>query len=156
MNVNEFDKSLEILLITSNTECLYNRLKILNTSSPRISCKIVHISDIIVPLLYMGYKGKIKSPDLIILDSNIEESDIEILTNYFHTNSEFSNIPQVLSVNSFEEKEELSRLGIHPDCFIPQIFDINKLLQLIYSSGTFWLSVIRSQSMHSHRGNYPN
>lgn len=149
-NFDKQEKTIKILFITSDTEYLYNNAKSLKIEAPRIDLQIVHSSDIILPLLYMGHKEYKTNSDLILLDSSLDENDLKILLNYFHTNAEFSNIPQVLIVSSFEEKEKLYKSGIQPDCFIPHSFDVSKLLNLIYSSRSFWLSVIRSQTVLGH------
>lgn len=154
MHLNEKKKNIKILLITSDTDSLSKKAQTLKSQNPGISLNITHYSDIIYPLIHMGYKDNTLSSDLIILDSNLRNSDIKMLLSYFQKNPAYNNTPLVLIVDSYEEKEKLTQMGIRPDCFIPQSFDINKLLHLIYSSGAFWLSVIRSQSAFSHRNDY--
>ncbi|MGE5679580.1 MAG: hypothetical protein ACM34K_01750 [Bacillota bacterium] len=147
MALDELEKTIELLFITSDPDYIYTQPKSQNLENPRIFLRIVKSSDFTVPLLYLGHVNNISKADLIILDSNLNENELRILVNYFRTNPLFNCTPLVLSVNSFEEKEKLRLHGIKPDCFIPQDIDKSRLLKLIFSSRSFWLSIIRSQSI---------
>ena len=89
-----------------------------------------------------GYEAAPR-PDLILLDLNIpKKNGFEVLKE-IRERPELSRIPVVILTSSQAEGDIVKSYDLHANCFISKPVDVDEFLELVRSTGEFWLSLVK-------------
>lgn len=144
MSFNQSD-NLNILFITAKTEYTSEEQKLSNPKNLQINLHITRSTEILTQFYITGKEDEVNSADIILLDRNLPENELKSIIQYLQNDAELADIPYILIVKSFEEKQALKKKGIDVNLFIALPVYSQKLIPAIYSNRPFWLSMIRSQ-----------
>jgi CheY-like chemotaxis protein len=82
-------------------------------------------------------------PDLIMLDLNLpKKNGFEVLKE-IKENPRLSRVPVVILTSSQADRDILKSYDLHANCFVSKPVDVDEFLNVVRSTGEFWLTLVR-------------
>jgi chemotaxis family two-component system response regulator Rcp1 len=82
-------------------------------------------------------------PDLVLLDLNLpKKNGFEVLKDV-KADPALSQIPVVILTSSQGDRDILKSYSLHANCFVSKPVDVDEFLQVVRSTGEFWLSIVK-------------
>jgi chemotaxis family two-component system response regulator Rcp1 len=82
-------------------------------------------------------------PDLILLDLNLPKKDGFEVLKEVRSDPDLSRIPVVILTSSQAERDILKGYNLHANCFVSKPVEVDDFLDVVRSTGDFWLSIVR-------------
>lgn len=82
-------------------------------------------------------------PDLIMLDLNLpKKNGFEVLKE-IRGNPRLSWVPVIILTSSQADRDILKSYDLHANCFVSKPVDVDEFLNVVRSTGEFWLTLVR-------------
>jgi CheY-like chemotaxis protein len=82
-------------------------------------------------------------PDLILLDLNLPKKDGFEVLKEVKDHPVLSRVPVVILTSSQADRDILTSYNLHANCFISKPVDVDEFLEIVRSTGEFWLSIVK-------------
>jgi len=82
-------------------------------------------------------------PDLILLDLNLPKKDGFEVLKEVKDHPVLSRVPVVILTSSQADRDILKSYNLHANCFISKPVDVDEFLEIVRSTGEFWLSIVK-------------
>jgi CheY-like chemotaxis protein len=86
---------------------------------------------------------KAPRPDLILLDLNIPKKDGFEVLKAIRNQPSVSSVPVVILTSSQAERDIAKSYSFHANCFISKPVEVDEFLEVVRSTGAFWLSIVK-------------
>ena len=144
MNIEEFGKVVEILLVEDNpgdvrlTQEVFRDSKLTNT---------LHVvNDGVEAMDFLHRRGKYADavrPDLVLLDLNLPKKDGREVLAEMKSDDELKCIPVVIMTISEAEEDILKSYKLHANCYVTKPIDFAQFAKMVNSINNFWLSIVK-------------
>jgi CheY-like chemotaxis protein len=134
----------EILLVEDNpgdVELIHEALR-----SGRVANRISVATDGEAAMAFLNRSRGFETaprPDLILLDLNISKKDGFEVLKEVRAHPDVSRVPVVILTSSQADCDILKGYNLRANCFISKPVDVDEFLNLVRSTGEFWLSIVR-------------
>ena len=82
-------------------------------------------------------------PDLILLDLNLPKKDGFEVLREVKDHPDVSRVPVVVLTSSQADRDILKSYNLHANCFVSKPVDVDEFLEVVRSTGEFWLSIVK-------------
>ena len=134
----------EILLVEDNpgdVELIHEALR-----SGKVANRISVATDGEAAMAFLNRSSGFETaprPDLILLDLNISKKDGFEVLKEVRALPDVSRVPVVILTSSQADCDILKGYNLRANCFISKPVDVDEFLNLVRSTGEFWLSIVR-------------
>jgi len=144
MNVDEYGRIVEILLVEDNPGDVRLTIEALEEGKMRINlCVVTDGEEAMTFLRGEGQYDQAPRPDLILLDLNLPRKDGRQVLAEIKSDESLKRIPVVVLTTSNDEIDILKSYGLGANCYVTKPVDLNQFIKVVKSIEEFWLTIVR-------------
>lgn len=144
MNLNEFSKPIEILLVEDNPGDV--RLTTEAFKDGKVHNNLSVVGDGVEALAFLRKEGKyVKAvrPDLVLLDLNLPLKDGRQVLEEIKADPNLRRIPVVILTTSQAEEDILKAYSFNANCYINKPIGFDEFMHVVQSIENFWLTIVK-------------
>ena len=144
MNVTEYAKTIEILLVEDNPGDVRLTQEALKSAKVRNNLHVTTSGEEALDFLRrQGKFGQAPRPGLILLDLNLPvKNGMEVLTE-IKADEALRSIPVVILTTSQAEQDVLKAYDLNANCYVSKPLDLDQFVKVVRAIEGFWLSIVQ-------------
>lgn len=144
MNIEEFGKPIEILLVEDNPGDAELVQVALEDAKVRNNLHVV--PDGVEAMAYLRKQGQYDTatrPVLILLDLNLPKKDGREVLKEIKSDESLRQIPVVVMTTSTDEEDILKAYDMQANCYITKPVDFEQFMKVVKTIESFWFTVVQ-------------
>jgi two-component system response regulator len=144
MNIEEFGKPIEILLVEDNPGDAELVQVALEDAKVRNNLHVV--PDGVEAMAYLRKERQydnVKRPVLILLDLNLPKKDGREVLKEIKSDENLRQIPVVVMTTSTDEEDILKAYDMQANCYITKPVDFEQFMKVVKTIESFWFTVVQ-------------
>ena len=144
MNMKEFGKPIEILLVEDNPGDV--RLMLEALKEDKVLNRVSVVPDGVEAMVFLRQEGKYADaprPDLILLDLNLPLKDGRQVLAEIKTDADLKRIPVVVLTVSQAEEDIFKSYNLYANCYITKPVGLDDFISVVKAIENFWLTIVK-------------